>query len=104
MPIYEFQCDACGHCFEKLQKINDSVPECPKCKENQVRKLVSAPSFQLKGSGWYKSDYKNTKSEENKSSSKTESSDNKKETNASSDKSTKNNTENKTETKSNSGA
>lgn len=103
MPIYEFQCDACGHCFEKLQKINDSVPECPVCKESNVRKLVSAPSFQLKGSGWYKSDYKKTaKPEENKSSNKTESGDNKKDNSSSSENSSKNNTDAKTEKTNNS--
>lgn len=60
MPIYEFQCDACGHQFEMLQKINAELPTCAACHNSNVRKLVSSPSFQLKGSGWYKSDYKNT--------------------------------------------
>lgn len=103
MPIYEFQCDSCGHCFEKLQKINDALPGCPDCKQSQVRKLVSAPSFQLKGSGWYKSDYKNTgkKAEENKSDHKTESQDNKKDDNGSADKGSKNNTASKAETTNN---
>lgn len=60
MPIYEFQCDDCGHQFEMLQKINEELPACAACHNSNVRKLVSSPSFQLKGSGWYKSDYKNT--------------------------------------------
>lgn len=60
MPIYEFQCDDCGHQFEMLQKINEELPTCAACHNSNVRKLVSSPSFQLKGSGWYKSDYKNT--------------------------------------------
>ncbi len=69
MPIYEFQCDACGHQFEMLRKINDELPPCPECNKSDVRKLVSSAAFHLKGSGWYKSDYKNTgaKTESNKS-------------------------------------
>lgn len=104
MPIYEFQCDSCGHCFEKLQKINDNVPECPNCKKSEVRKLISAPSFQLKGSGWYKSDYKNTgkKTEENSSGTKTEGKESKKDDGGSTDNAAKSNADNKDKTTDNS--
>ena len=57
MPLYEYECDACGHRFEVIQKFSDPpVAECPKC-GGAIRKLQSAPSFQLKGTGWYVTDY-----------------------------------------------
>ena len=57
MPLYEYQCDACGHRFEVIQKFSDPPLEtCPKC-GGAVRKLQSAPAFQFKGSGWYITDY-----------------------------------------------
>ena len=57
MPLYEYQCDACGHRFETIQKFSDPPLErCPKCGD-VVRKLQSAPAFQFKGSGWYITDY-----------------------------------------------
>ena len=57
MPLYEYQCDACGHRFEVIRKFSDSPLEtCPKC-GGAVRKLQSAPAFHLKGSGWYVTDY-----------------------------------------------
>ena len=57
MPLYEYQCDACGHRFEVIQKFSDPPLEsCPKC-GGAVHKLQSAPAFQLKGSGWYITDY-----------------------------------------------
>lgn len=56
MPIYEYQCQKCGH-FEVTQKITDkSLSRCPTCK-GKVKKLISNSSFQLKGSGWYITDY-----------------------------------------------
>jgi len=59
MPIYEYQCNACGHRFEKLQKIADeSINNCPECAKPEARKLVSAAGFRLKGSGWYETDFK----------------------------------------------
>jgi len=59
MPIYEYECENCGYKFEKLQKINDEpLVECPKCKQPKLRKLVSAAGFQLKGTGWYVTDFK----------------------------------------------
>src|ERR1700759_4694726 len=54
MPIYEYGCAACGHQFEEWQKITDKpVKVCPKCKAKKVERLISAPSFHLKGGGWY---------------------------------------------------
>jgi putative FmdB family regulatory protein len=58
MPLYEYECDACGHRFETIQqKFSDPPPErCPKC-GGVIRKLQSAPAIQFKGSGWYITDY-----------------------------------------------
>jgi putative FmdB family regulatory protein len=57
MPLYEYECDACGHRFETIQKFADPPLErCPKC-GGPVHKLQSAPAFQFKGSGWYITDY-----------------------------------------------
>ncbi len=71
MPIYEYQCNACEHTFDLIQKIADKpVKKCPECGKNKAQKLVSAPSFQLKGTGWYETDFKN-KPEKTKSEPKT---------------------------------
>jgi putative FmdB family regulatory protein len=57
MPLYEYECGACGHRFEIIQKFSDQpITECPKCR-GALRKLQSAPAFQLKGTGWYATDY-----------------------------------------------
>jgi putative FmdB family regulatory protein len=57
MPLYEYECDACGHRFEIIQKFSDEpVEKCPVC-GGRVHKLQSAPAFHLKGSGWYITDY-----------------------------------------------
>src|SRR4051812_31771299 len=57
MPLYEYQCDACGHRFETIQKFSDlPIQQCPKC-GSTVRKLIASPAFQFKGSGWYVTDY-----------------------------------------------
>ena len=57
MPLYEYQCDACGHRFEVIQKFSDPPLEsCEKC-GGGVRKLLSSPAIQFKGSGWYITDY-----------------------------------------------
>jgi len=57
MPLYEYECGACGHRFEIIQKFSDQpITECPKCR-GVLRKLQSAPAFQLKGTGWYATDY-----------------------------------------------
>lgn len=59
MPIYEYACGACGHAFEALQKVSDKpLRKCPECGRPGLRKLVSAPSFRLKGGGWYETDFK----------------------------------------------
>jgi putative FmdB family regulatory protein len=58
LPIYEYQCTNCGRRVEMMQKITDeSLQTCPSCK-GQLRRLMSLTSFQLKGSGWYATDYK----------------------------------------------
>lgn len=60
MPIYEYKCNNCGHEYELIQKMSDApVTECEKCHENSAQRLVSAPGFQLKGTGWYETDFKN---------------------------------------------
>jgi putative FmdB family regulatory protein len=59
MPIYEYRCTACGHKLESLQKFTDSpLKDCPACGKGSLSKLVSAAGFQLKGSGWYATDFK----------------------------------------------
>ena len=59
MPIYEYQCPACGHQFDHWQKVSDKQPTvCPECGKDGLQKLVSAPSFQLKGTGWYVTDFR----------------------------------------------
>jgi len=59
MPIYEYQCDDCGHTLEAIQKVSDRpLRECPECGEKSLRKLVSAAAFHLKGTGWYVTDFK----------------------------------------------
>ncbi len=59
MPIYEYQCQSCGHELEVLQKISDpSLTECPECHQDALQKKVSAAGFRLKGSGWYETDFK----------------------------------------------
>ena len=57
MPLYEYECDACGHRFEQIQKFSDPpVEKCPKC-GSPVHKLLSSPAIQFKGTGWYITDY-----------------------------------------------
>ena len=59
MPIYEYQCEACGHYLETLQKISDPpLTECHKCGKPALKKLISAAAFRLKGGGWYETDFK----------------------------------------------
>lgn len=60
MPIYEYRCGACGFQQEFLQRLNDApLTDCPECGKPELAKLVSAAGFQLKGSGWYATDFKN---------------------------------------------
>ena len=59
MPIYEYRCDACGLQKDFLQKMSDApLTTCPSCGANAFHKLLSAPGFQLTGSGWYATDFK----------------------------------------------
>ena len=59
MPLYEYQCESCHHRFEKIQKSFSDPPveTCPKCGKGPVRKLISSPAIQFKGTGWYITDY-----------------------------------------------
>jgi len=62
MPFYEYQCDACGHQLEALQKIAEApLRKCPHCGKSKLRRLISPPVFRLKGSGWYETDFKSDK-------------------------------------------
>jgi putative FmdB family regulatory protein len=57
MPLYEYECDECAHRFERIQKFSDPLVDvCPSC-GGHVRKLLSSPAFQFKGTGWYITDY-----------------------------------------------
>ena len=68
MPIYEYQCESCGHQFDIIQKVSDDkLKICPKCNEPKLKKLVTAAGFKLKGTGWYETDFK---TKEKKSSEK----------------------------------
>jgi putative FmdB family regulatory protein len=59
MPIYEYECMACGHSLDALQKLSDApLQDCPACGKPALRKRVSAPRFRLKGGGWYETDFK----------------------------------------------
>lgn len=59
MPIYEYRCEGCGHETEELQKLADApLTDCPKCETPALVRLVSAAGFQLKGTGWYQTDFR----------------------------------------------
>jgi putative FmdB family regulatory protein len=69
MPIYEYRCQACGHDMEAIQKMSDPVlTECPVCGKPELKKLISAAGFQLKGSGWYETYFKGGKKKPTKDS------------------------------------
>jgi putative FmdB family regulatory protein len=73
MPLYEYECAACGHQFEVIRKFSDPPEEkCPKC-GGPVHKLQSAPAFQFKGSGWYVTDYGKSGQSDNKAGSNSKS-------------------------------
>ena len=83
MPIYEYRCGACGQEHEALRKVSEPpLTKCPACGKPKLKKLLSAAGFQLKGSGWYATDFKGgaskkpaeKKAEDKKSESKTETS------------------------------
>jgi putative FmdB family regulatory protein len=62
MPIYDFQCTSCDHKDELMRKISEaSTMICPNCSKETFSKMLSAPSFQLSGTGWYASDFKDKK-------------------------------------------
>jgi putative FmdB family regulatory protein len=62
MPIYEYHCTACGHNLEEMQKFSDApLTVCPKCGKNSLQKKISLAGFQLKGTGWYATDFKDKK-------------------------------------------
>jgi putative FmdB family regulatory protein len=59
MPFYEYECSACKHQTEVLQKISDApLKKCPECGKQTLKRLMSAPVFRLKGGGWYETDFK----------------------------------------------
>jgi len=61
MPIYEYRCESCSHELEVIQKFSDpALTECPSCRSDSLKKLISAAGFQLKGTGWYATDFKTT--------------------------------------------
>jgi putative FmdB family regulatory protein len=92
MPIYEYRCAACGHQEDHLQKLSEApLSKCPACGKKKYRKQLTAAGFQLKGSGWYASDFKGGKKEtEAKPDAKPE---------AKADAKTESKTETKTDTK-----
>jgi putative FmdB family regulatory protein len=75
MPIYEYRCSACGHADEHLQKVSDApLKVCPACGKAKYQKQLSAAGFQLKGTGWYATDFKGAgkKADSKKADTKTE--------------------------------
>jgi len=78
MPIYEYECEICGHQLEAFQKISEPpLADCAECQKPKLKKLISAAGFRLTGSGWYETDFKHggkpkekNKSSEPKASSK----------------------------------
>ncbi|MBA2710034.1 MAG: zinc ribbon domain-containing protein [Tatlockia sp.] len=71
MPIYEYECKSCHHHFDLMQKIADQpAKQCPQCLENSLVRLISAAGFQLKGTGWYATDFKNNGKSETKKEEK----------------------------------
>src|SRR5258706_9996641 len=104
MPIYEYRCGECGHQEEHLQKISERpLARCPACGKKAYKKRLSAAGFQLKGSGWYATDFKNTGKSAAKKDEKTSTADKKtdseKKTETKVDKKTETKTDKKTETK-----
>jgi putative FmdB family regulatory protein len=74
MPIYEYECGSCGHRLEAIQKISDEpLKECPNCHKQELKKLISAAAFRLKGGGWYETDFKSGKKKNVVDSGKSES-------------------------------
>jgi putative FmdB family regulatory protein len=92
MPLYEYQCESCNNRFERIQKFSDPpIETCPACGKGPVRKLLSSPAIQFKGSGWYITDYAK-KSSSDGGSSGSESGTGEKKTEPKTDSSTKSDT------------
>jgi putative FmdB family regulatory protein len=71
MPIYEYRCSVCGQEHEVLQKVSEPpLTECPSCGKPGLQKVLTAAGFQLKGSGWYATDFKSKKPAEKKAEDK----------------------------------
>ena len=69
MPIYPYLCNDCGHEFDRLQKISDApLTVCPECGAESLKKKLTAAAFQLKGTGWYETDFKNNDKKSDKKS------------------------------------
>ena len=76
MPLYEFECEACGQRFEVIRKFSDPpLDVCKECGEGPIKRLPSSPAIQFKGSGFYITDYKNKKADNDASAKKAESKD-----------------------------
>ncbi|MDP3330710.1 MAG: zinc ribbon domain-containing protein [Methylococcaceae bacterium] len=76
MPIYEYQCQSCGHEHEALQKLSDQpLIVCPACTKPELMKKISAAGFRLKGTGWYETDFKTGNSKKNVASESPKASD-----------------------------
>ena len=74
MPIYGFECESCGHRFDRLQKLSDADPtHCPVCEKETLRRQLTAPQFRLSGSGWEGSTTQSTAGAESKTEAKPES-------------------------------
>ncbi len=74
MPIYEYRCTSCGNELEVIQKVSDSpLTECQKCGKNSLEKVISSTQFQLKGTGWYVTDFKESGKKKETTASTTES-------------------------------
>lgn len=59
MPIYEYECQSCGHQLEAIQKMSDApLQDCPQCAKATLKKRISAAGFRLSGGGWYETDFK----------------------------------------------
>jgi putative FmdB family regulatory protein len=102
MPLYEYQCESCQNRFEKIQKSYNDPPleTCPKCGKGPVRKLISSPAIQFKGTGWYITDYAKKSSTDGQTGGNTGGSSEKSEKSDKSEKSEK--TESKSDAKSDS--
>jgi putative FmdB family regulatory protein len=73
MPIYEYKCAECGHRLETIQKVSEApLADCPNCGKTALKRLISAAGFQLKGGGWYATDFKNSGKKEPKKEPKSD--------------------------------